>query len=53
MEEEFWRAKMEEDVGGIEGLWRWMITGMGWCGPGIGNGQTGGKLDRENAGKIE
>ena len=41
--------RWEEDVGGIEGLYRGMRAGNGWYGPGIGPGNTGGNLGRENA----
>ena len=41
-------AKLEEDVGGIEGLQGGMIPGKGWYGPGIGPGHSGGDWAREN-----
>ena len=44
-----WRAKLDEDVGGIESLKRWVIPRNGGYGPGIGTGHTGGKLGRKNA----
>ena len=34
----FGGLRWEEDVGGIEGLYRGMTSRNGWYGPGIGNG---------------
>ena len=36
---------MDEHVGGIEGLERWMIAGNGGYGVSIGTGYTGGKFN--------
>ena len=45
------RAKLDEHVGGIEGLQRWMIAGNGGYGPGIGIGKSGGNQGVKTSGK--
>ena len=48
MSKKFWRAKMGRGCWRHRGPIERDDTGNGWYGPGIGPGNTGGNLGREN-----